>query len=274
MIEERPGLAIIQGDVQRKTEAADVVMTETRYSPGTRLNPHTHQQGCFGFILQGEYAEAFRHYEFVCGPRMVVFRPPLIEHQNAIGREGARALFLEVSDQWLNHVQEYSPILVQPTLLQSGPVRALATSICRQWAGNPCGAQLAVEGLLYEIAAEICRQEAESPERPPKWLDRAVELMRARFNEPLRLSDIAHEVGFHPVHVARVFRRYHGMTMVDFIRQLRVDFARDRLQRTDMPLVEIGLSAGFPSQAYFSTTFKRETGLTPGAYRRATGQRH
>jgi AraC-like DNA-binding protein len=58
------------------------------------------------------------------------------------------------------------------------------------------------------------------------------------------------------------------MTMVDFIRQLRVDFARERLQRSDTPLVDIALSAGFPSQAYFSTTFKQETGLTPGKYRR------
>lgn len=111
MIEERPGLAIIQGDIQRKAEAADVAMTETRYRPDTRLNPHTHQQRCFGFILQGEYAEAFRHHEFVCGPRMVVLRPPL-------GRGGARALFLEVSDRRLHHVREYSSILVQPTLLR------------------------------------------------------------------------------------------------------------------------------------------------------------
>ena len=268
MVEERTKFAIIQGDVQRKAEAADVVMTETRYNPNTRLGPHTHKQGCFGFILQGEYSEAFRPLEFVCGPRMAVFRPPLIEHRNAIGEQGARALFVEVSDRWLNHVREYSPILVQPTVLQSGHINALAKAVCRQWTENPCGAQLAIEGFLYEIAAELCRQEAGPPERRPKWLDNVLELMRARFNEPLRASDIAREVGFHPVHVARVFRHNCGMTMVDFIRQLRVDFARERLQRSDTPLVDIALSAGFPSQAYFSTTFKQETGFTPGQYRR------
>lgn len=273
MVEKRSEFAIIQGDVQRKAEAADVVMTETRYRPNTRLSPHTHEQGCFGFILQGEYSEAFRPLEFVCGPRMIVFRPPLIEHQNSIGEHGARALFLEVSNRWLNHVREYSPILVQPTLLQSSRISGLAKALCRQWTESPGGAQLAIEGLLYEIAAELCRQEAEPPERRPKWLDNVLELIRARFSEPLRLSDIAREVGFHPVHVARVFRHNYGMTMGDFIRQLRVDFARERLERTDIPLVDIGLSAGFPSQAYFSTTFKRETGFTPGQCRRASGKR-
>lgn len=275
MVEKRSEFAIVQdihGDVQRKAGAADVVMTETRYPPNTRLSAHTHQQGCFGFILQGEYLEAFRPLEFVCGPGMVVFRPPLMEHRNSIGKEGSRALFLEVSDRWLNHVREYSPVLVQPTLLQSGHIHTLAAAICRQWTESPCGAHLAVEGLLYEIAAEICSQGAESHERRPKWLDDVLSLMRARFNEPLRLSDMAHEVGFHPVHVARVFRQHYGMTMVEFIRQLRIDFARERLRRADMPLVDIGLSAGFPSQAYFSTMFKRETGFTPGQYRRACGK--
>lgn len=273
MAEKRPEFAIIQGDVQRKTEAADVVMTETRYRPNTRLSFHMHQQGCFGFILQGEYLEVFRPLEFVCGPRTIVFRPPLIEHRNSIGEQGARALFLEVSDRWLNHVREYSPILGQPSLLQSGNIDTLAAALCRQWTASPRGAQLAVEGLLYEIAAELCRQEAKPSECRPKWLDNVLELMRAKFNEPLRLPDIAREVGYHPVHVARVFRRHYGMTIVDFIRRLRVDFSRERLSHSDMPLVDIGLSAGFPSQAYFSTTFKRETGLTPGQYRRANGKR-
>jgi AraC family transcriptional regulator len=271
MVEKSGELVTIQGAVQRKAEVADIVMTETWYRPNTRLSPHTHEHGCFGFILEGEYVEGFWPLEFVCHPRMVVFRPPLIEHRNAIGDQGARALFLEVSDRWLNHVREYSPILVRPSVLQSGHISALAAALCRQWTERPGGAQLAIEGLLYEVAAELCRQETELPERRPRWLDNVVELMRARFNEPLRLSDIAREVGFHPVHVARVFRRHCGMAISDFIRQLRVDYARERLRRTDMPLVDIGLSAGFPSQAHFSTTFKRETGLTPGQYRRANG---
>jgi AraC family transcriptional regulator len=277
MVEKKSEFDIIEGihgAVQRKTDAPDVVMTETQYSPNTRLSPHTHRQGCFGFILQGEYSEAYRLLELNQSPSQGGwFRPPLIEHQNSVGKQGARALFLEVSDRWLNHVKEYSPILVQPAQLRSGPIDRLAAAICRQWQEGPCGAHLAVEGLLYEIAAEICRQGAESHEHRPKWLDDVLELMRARFSEPLRLSDMAHEVGYHPVHVARVFRQHYGMTMVEFIRQLRIDFARERLQRSDMALVDIGLSAGFPSQAYFSTTFKRETGLTPGQYRRGRGKR-
>jgi len=263
----------IHGEIQRRSGVPDVVMTETRYTPGTSLHSHTHELGCFGFILQGEYAEAFRPLELVCGPQTVVFRPPLIEHRNFIGKEGAHALFLEVSDCWLNHVREYCQILDRPMLVQSVHTSRLASAIYRQWNKGAEGAQLAIEGLLYEIAADLCRLVDKSSERRPKWLDKVLELMHTRFKEPLRLSEIADEVGYHPVHVARVFRRHYGASTVDFIRQLRINFARESLNRTDMPLVEIGLSAGFPSQAYFSTTFKHETGLTPGQYRRSCQQR-
>ena len=119
-------------------------------------------------------------------------------------------------------------------------------------------------------AAAICRQKDESPERRPRWIESVVELVQARFSEPLRLSDVAKQIGFHPVHVARIFRRHFGITIGEFIRQMRIGFARECLLGTDQSLVEIGLSAGFPSQAYFTTTFKRETGFTPGEYRRAS----
>ena len=198
---------------------------------------------------------------------MVLFRPPLIEHWSSKGKAGARALFLEVSDGWLNQIREYSQTLSRPSLLQSAHIHTLAASIRRQWTAGSRGAPLAVEGLVYEIAADICQEGPESKEHRPKWLSTVLELLHEKFNEPLKLSDVAREVGYHPIHVTRVFRRYYGVSMGDFIRQLRIDFARERLQSSDTPLVDIALSAGFPSQAYFSTTFKQETGITPGQYR-------
>ena len=259
----------IHGNIQRTVAAPDVLMTESLYPPNSRVSPHAHEEGCFVFILEGEYLEAVRHQEIVCGPRMVLFRPPLIEHWSSKGKAGARALFLEVSERWLNEIREYSLILSRPSLLQSAHIHTLAASMSRQWTAGSRAAPLAVEGLLYEIAADICQEKPESKEHRPKWLNTVLELLHEKFNEPLKLSDVAREVGYHPVHVTRVFRRHYGVSMGDFIRQLRIDFAREHLLRNDMPLVDVALSAGFPSQAYFSTTFKRETGLTPGQYRRA-----
>jgi AraC family transcriptional regulator len=229
--------------------------------------------GCFGIILEGDYMEGVRKEEYLCGPRTVLFRPPLVEHRSAKGKTGARVLFLEVSNEWLNHIQEYGSIPDRPAVYNFGRFQALAESLDRHWCTGGRTATLAIEGLLYEVAAEILQQGPEDSGRRPQWLSRLVELLHETFNEPVRMSVIAAEVGYHPVYVARVFRHHFGMGVSDYVRKLRVDYARKQLACGDVSLVDIGLCAGFPSHAYFATAFKRETGTTPSQYRRIATKR-
>ena len=84
---------------------------------------------------------------------------------------------------------------------------------------------------------------------------------------------VARAAGVHPTHLMRVFRRFHGCTLGDYVRQRRIDFACGRLTATDAPLVEVALAAGFCDQSHFTKTFKRATGLTPSEYRKATRER-
>jgi AraC family transcriptional regulator len=128
---------------------------------------------------------------------------------------------------------------------------------------------LAMEGLALEILAEMSRHRIPCPERtPPRWLLRAQELLHARFHENLSLDEIASEAGVHPVHLARVFRRHFGCTPGDYLRKLRVESACRHLATSDLPLIEIALSAGFADQSHFTKTFRRLMRMTPGEFRR------
>ena len=86
--------------------------------------------------------------------------------------------------------------------------------------------------------------------------------------ENLSLENIAASVGIHPTHFARAFRRHCGCTPGEYIRQLRVEFARRQLANSNRPLSEIALDSGFSDQSHFNKVFKRATGFTPAAYRR------
>jgi AraC family transcriptional regulator len=83
----------------------------------------------------------------------------------------------------------------------------------------------------------------------------------------LSLSQQAACVGVHPVHLAREFRRFYHCTIGDYIRQLRIKFACEKLVQSDLPLSEIALASGFFDQSHFTRTFKQLTGKTPQAYR-------
>jgi AraC family transcriptional regulator len=127
-----------------------------------------------------------------------------------------------------------------------------------------------MEGLALELLGELARRRAGGAEsRPPRWLRQARALLQERFAEGLTLEEIALAVGVHPAHLASVFRAQHGCTVGDYLRRLRIEFACREIARSDTPLVEIALDAGFANQSHFTRIFKRLTGMTPAAYRRA-----
>lgn len=103
----------------------------------------------------------------------------------------------------------------------------------------------------------------------PKWLERAKLMLEERFAEPNKLSEIAAEVGVHPVHLAREFRRSYGSTVGEYLRKLRIEYACRQLMITDHSPARIATAAGFADQSHFARTFKRMQGTTPGKYRAA-----
>jgi transcriptional regulator GlxA family with amidase domain len=68
--------------------------------------------------------------------------------------------------------------------------------------------------------------------------------------------------------IERRFRKATGNTPLSYVQNLRISEARRRLERTDMPVEEIGYDVGYENTAFFRKVFKRMTRLTPGAYRR------
>jgi AraC family transcriptional regulator len=95
--------------------------------------------------------------------------------------------------------------------------------------------------------------------------------LHERLQENVGLGDIAEIVGVHPAHLARTFRRCYGCTVGDYVRSLRLERARQELRVSDRPLAEIALALGYADQSHFATSFKQQTGMTPGTFRNAFG---
>jgi AraC family transcriptional regulator len=131
-----------------------------------------------------------------------------------------------------------------------------------------------MEGLALELLAGACRRpETAAGRAPPAWLLRARDLLHDRCAEKLGLGDVAREVGVHPAHLARTFRRHFHCTAGEYQRRARTARARQLLATSDTPLVEIALALGYADQGHFAAAFKRHTGATPGAFRKAAQNR-
>ncbi len=66
----------------------------------------------------------------------------------------------------------------------------------------------------------------------------------------------------------KLFKQYTGLTLGQYIAEVRANKAKDLLSNTELPIGEIALKLGFSNEEYFSTYFKRITGGSPLAYRR------
>jgi LacI family transcriptional regulator len=74
--------------------------------------------------------------------------------------------------------------------------------------------------------------------------------------------------------IERRFQTALGRGIESEIRRVRIEHAKELLAALDLPIGQVALTAGFNDIYYFSTAFKRATGLTPSAWRaenRASG---
>lgn len=69
-----------------------------------------------------------------------------------------------------------------------------------------------------------------------------------------------------------LFKQITGNTFVEYVNNLRVGKAMERLQSSNDPITDICFSVGFNNAGYFNRVFKKETGLSPREYRSRSGK--
>ncbi|MES2438256.1 MAG: AraC family transcriptional regulator [Verrucomicrobiota bacterium] len=96
---------------------------------------------------------------------------------------------------------------------------------------------------------------------------KAADHIRFHYGEPLRVGDIARLAGFSERQLQRIFREVFGQTIQQYLIEIRLHAAIDRLTHSGLTISEIALQVGFNDQSAFSNRFKRFTGQSPHAYR-------
>lgn len=256
------------GKTLKSLEVAEFIITENVHLAGSRISEHAHENAHFCFVLQGSYSEFDGRRELSCEPSTLTFRPPGEVHRDYFHDRDVRVFIIEIPPKWIEKLRDHSIQLCRAVKFQDGPLPQLTTRLNREFHQTDAASSLIIEGLTLELMAEAARHSANGGgQKIPCWLRQAKDLIHARFSENLTLDEIALEVGVHPVHMATVFRQKYRVTVGEYIRRLRIEYACLELAKGETPLGTIALDAGFANQAHFSSTFKRMTGFTPASYR-------
>lgn len=96
----------------------------------------------------------------------------------------------------------------------------------------------------------------------------ALQYMRKNFCEPLSIEALAAMHNLSPSYFRTIFKKHTGSSPIDYLIDLRVNYAAQLLLGSNLSVQEISEMTGFQSQAYFSRIFKQKLGLTPTEYRK------
>lgn len=252
---------ILYGEVLLKKEIEGLVLTETAYTPHLELPAHSHKESYFCFVMKGNYDEAYDKKVRFCKPSMMIFHPRGEMHTNRFYDTDVRCFNIQPASQMLERVNFNASID-----LANATVTNLVHRLYGEFIRFDKFSHLSIEGLFLEMAAEISRARTIKQTAVAPWLARVKEILHERFAENLTLENIAREVSVHPVYLARAFRQKFQCTVGDYVRAVRVEYARQELSNSKKSLAEIAYLAGFASQSHFSTVFKRCTGVTPAQF--------
>jgi AraC-like DNA-binding protein len=117
---------------------------------------------------------------------------------------------------------------------------------------------------------EKYQRSALSPERAKQLASKLETAMReeALYLDPnLSLDRLASHVRGAPDHVSQTLNAHMQTTFFDYVARWRVEAAKQLLAEGAASVLEIAIDVGFNSRSTFYKAFKRETGLTPSAYR-------
>ena len=133
------------------------------------------------------------------------------------------------------------------------------------------------DGLFVEeTAAELVARAVHGPVAPSgrrpatrrsrtELVEAAKDLLLERLEQPLSLGGLAGELYVSPYHLTRVFRERTGRTLTEYLHDLRLRAAVDRLGEES--LSQLAADLGYASPSHFTDRFRATFGVPPSQLR-------
>lgn len=136
--------------------------------------------------------------------------------------------------------------------------------------GSLSPGQLALARTLAALALQSCAvddSEMQKAKPETRLMDEATAWLETHFAENVRMDALVAYMGYSRSRLFDLFRRNTGLSPADYLSRYRIRMARIMLEKTDRKISDISRECGFSSAQYFNAAFRRQTGLTPSAWR-------
>ncbi|GLX67060.1 AraC family transcriptional regulator [Paenibacillus glycanilyticus] len=206
---------------------------------------------------------------YVCSPRQ------LMEWTNHIGQQLELLLlhfdvFVQSDRQQESAGTGIEPLFpyigeapLQPAM--ASEASRLFDTISNNWRQGTSSARLRCEAGLLEL---LCFALAHRERQAELALDLARLELEHHYASEIAIESLARIAGLSRFHFMRLFKERFGKGVAEYRTELRLREAKRLMSEKQLALAEISEKVGYKNESYFSTLFKKQTGLAPAVYQR------
>lgn len=135
---------------------------------------------------------------------------------------------------------------------------------------RPCFSEclyLSLRRLFAEIHRNLLELSADN-RMNQKEMEDTIRYFNEAFSQEISIEEYAKNQHMSVCWFIRCFKRYMGMTPLQYVTAIRITKAKDLLKNTAFTIQEVGRLVGYENPLYFSRIFKKQTGHSPSEYRK------
>jgi len=256
------------------------------YSETERFRPHYHNYCEIFLVLSGGARHLVGQEEFLLVPRQLVFVRPGDTHDYISDGGGYSMLNITFTVETLQGMFAFlgngfpaaalMNARIPPQVLLSqqefDAFNARMAAVQAIDAGDVEARKTALRILLFEVFSRHFSGFADDGNIVPQWLETACDQMRrsGSFVDGseafFALTDRSRE------HVCRSMKKYMGVTVSEFVSDLRLRYIASMLRSSNHTVAQIVFESGFGNLSWAARLFKEKYGMTMGAYRKGEKQ--
>ncbi len=250
------------------------------------VTAHWHEETEFTRIEKGSctYQIHLETYEVEEGD--LIFIPPAVLH--AISNEKEECMqsetyvfhmdFLGAKAADICAIRYLNPLmnqkLIPPFVIKKGhplyeKAAELFENINAEYDKKTPGYEIVIKSYLLQLVAALlpyCTRNTEADAiltEHAKKLKEVLSYIDAHYMEELTISGLAGICFFSEYYFMRFFKKYMGMSCVQYIKNVRLERAADQFENGETNTLEVALACGFSNLSYFHREFKKKYGMTP-----------
>lgn len=130
---------------------------------------------------------------------------------------------------------------------------------------------LETQGIIQQLASRFLGKQLSKHgdgNMIPMKLSETINYILVNLQLDLTVVHLAARINQHTDYFSRQFKFHTGLRPLNYITEKRIERAQYLMATSSMNFSEIAVNTGFNDVSYFSKTFRKITGLSPGEYKR------